>query len=238
MQLSVKTPRDLSLPFLEKLAEIKHPIPSAYAADCVFHCIQAMKTPYRDFNPLPIVADYYFLTGREHKLRPESKDTHPALRELEAKSRAQRAKESSERLRKFREQTTKSTSPPHVHLKISGDLPEEIKEKAAWLGLRSNAFVVKCLRDCLAAMDDPLKAIVPLPIIVEFWTISKAHLRAAPASSIDAMVFHTQERMVRERKIQIMDTVVRYVINGEWQTPLQTILRDAGLPVDGDTKSS
>jgi hypothetical protein len=239
MQLSVKTPPLMSLGLLQKLAEINHPIPSAFASDCVLQCLLAMKHPPQDFIPLPVVQNYYYAVGREHEILPHLLTKKSSiLLQVEAESRAMRAKEAAQRLRKFLMRYGKELPPKHVHLKISGELPVQIKEKAIWLGLRPNAFVVNCLWDCLLALSDPKKALLPPKTVVDFWTVSKAHLSPSVNSGLDAMVFHTQERMVRDRSVQIMDMVVRYVLKNEWETPLQTILRDAGLPVDDDTKSS
>ncbi len=233
MQISVKTPPELTVPILEKCAVLKWPYPSSIAQDCTFQCIQWMDRPHSPFRPLDFVERYFYAMGREEELFPPTpKPSDDLLRPLEKKYQAERAEEAAKRLAEFHEQTKKQPPPKHLQLKISEgmiSLPKRIREKAAWLQIKPNALVVACLRDCLAAMDDPKKAWVPPPIVVDFWTVSKAHLRAKPKDALGAMVLKMQEGMFRSRSGPLLDTLIRYALKEEWQTPLEQILRDAGV---------
>jgi hypothetical protein len=108
-------------------------------------------------------------------------------------------------------------------------LPQRVKAKAKWLRLTPNALVVACLRDCLEAMDDPKKALVPPPIVVEFWTVSHAKLRPEPDGVIQAMILETYEAILRKRSGPILDTIIRLALSEKWDASLEQILRDADV---------
>ncbi len=233
MQLSIKTPPELTLPILEKCAEMGCPYPSSFASDCTLQCLKWMDAPHTAFQPMPIVEKYFHAIGREGLfLLRSNKKENAMLRQLVAADTIKRAKEAAKRLAEFQSKCKKQAPAKHLHLKISPgmtDLTRRIQEKAAWLHLSPNAFVVVCLRDCLEAMDDPKKAIVPPAIVVDFWTASHAKLRPKAGSAIDSMVQRSYETMLRERSVPILDTIVRLALNEQWDTPLQKILKDAGV---------
>jgi hypothetical protein len=143
-----------------------------------------------------------------------------------------RAKEAAARLAEFRKQIKKKPVPKHLHLKISqgmGELPQRIKAKAEWLRMAPNALVMACLRDCLDAMDDPKKALAPPPIVVNFWAVSHAKRRPAPAGGAEAMVLETYEEILRKRSGPILDTIVRLALSEQWDASLEQILSDADV---------
>ena len=78
-------------------------------------------------------------------------------------------------------------------------------------------------------MDDPQKALRPPPIVVDYWTASKAHLEPKAKDVIEKMVWGSQERMIRDRSGPILDTLIRFALKEEWETPLKQILSDAGV---------
>jgi hypothetical protein len=233
MQLSIKTPPELTLPVLEKCAVLTEQVPSAFVTDCVWQCRKAMDLPHRPFHPLEMVVKYYHASGREKEIMPRSKEEDDSLiRQLTEQNRAKRAKEAARRLTEFHTQLKQQPPTKHLHLKISegwDHLPKRIKEKATWLRISPNALVVACLRDCLAAMDDPKKALVPPPIVVDFWTVSHAKLRPKAASVIERMMMDSYEKMLRERSGPILDTIVRCALAEKWDTPLEQILREASV---------
>jgi hypothetical protein len=233
MQLSIKTPPELTLPVLEKCAVLAERIPSHFVADCVWQCLKAMDLPHLPFHSLDKVSKYYYASGREHEILPRSsKKPDPLIQRLTDQDRAKRAKEAARRLTEFRAELKKQPPSKHLHLKISqgmDDLPQRIKEKATWLRLSPNALVMACLRDCLAAMDDAGKAIVPPPIVVDFWTVSHAKLRPKAANVSERMMMDSYEKILRERNVPILDTVIRFALAEKWDTSLEQILRDAGV---------
>ncbi len=172
MQISVKTPPELSLPLLEKCAASGEDSPSHFMQDCVWQCVRYMESPHLPFHPLGMVEKYYRALGREDELLTgPTKKKDELLDRLADEDRKKRARESAHRLAEFYRLT--KTPPKHLHLKLSqgmGELPQRVKAKANWLRMTPNSLIVACLRDCLEAMDDPSKALVPPPIVVEFWT--------------------------------------------------------------------
>ncbi len=233
MQMSIKTPPELTLPILKKCAEMAERFPSSLVADCVWQCLRLMDSPNRANEVLRTVQRYYAAVGRENEIRPpEATDSlDPLLQELDAKSRAKRAKEAAERLKAFHAKLKDEPPSKHLHLKISegdDDLPKRIKEKAVWLRMKPNALVVSCMRDCLSAMDDPKKAIVPLPIIVDYWTISHTKPRQEPLSDM-WWVLRSLEGVVRRRGGPVLDTVVRLTVAEKWDATLEQILREADI---------
>jgi hypothetical protein len=235
MQLSIKTPPELTLPILKKCAEMGERFPSSFATTCVWQCLKLMNLPRHGNEPLDIVERYYRAVGRENEIltRPEKKKEIDALlRELAEKDRAKRAKESRQRLAEFQTQLKKQPPSKHLHLKISegiDELPKRIKEKAAWLRVSPNALVTACLRDCLQAMDDSKKAVVPPPIVVDFWTISHAKSRRRTTDAIEAMVMKNIDGTLRQRGGPILDTIVRLTLAEQWDVTLEQILRDADV---------
>jgi hypothetical protein len=233
MQISVKTPPQLSLPLLEKCAAYGTDSPSHFLQDCVWQCVQWMDTPHRPFHPLPMVEKYYRALGREDELLPRPRKKQDAIiQRLAEEDRVRRAKEAAKRLADLHAQLKKQPPSKHLHLKISqgmADLPQRIKAKAEWLRVAPNALVMACLRDCLEAMNDPKKALMPPPIVVDFWTTSHAKLRPKAANSVESMVLESYEKMLRERSGPILDTIVRLALSEQWDTSLKQILNDADV---------
>ena len=240
MQLSVKTPPHMTFLVLLKCAEIEEKYPSAFAADCVRQCIRLMDTPSRPNEPLSVVQRYYTAIGRENEILPPRTVTYAPdafLLELHAKYRADRAKTAKQRVKEFHHSlnTSQEPLPNHLHIKISqGDdnLPKRIKEKARWLRVSPNALVVSCVRDCIEAMSDPKKAIVPPPVVVDFWTVSHAKSGPKPADAINAMILKSSEEVLRQRGGPILDTVIRLALSGKWEASLEQILREADAITD------
>lgn len=231
MQLSVKTPPDLTVPMLEKCAVMEARFPSSFAMNCVWQCLKAMEHPHPPFRPIEMVSDYYRDVGRDAEIRPPSSHApNGILQQLAEKDRAERAKKAVRLLAEFRTQIKKEPPPKHLHLKISegiDDLPQRIKEKAIWLRMSPNALVTACLRDCIAAMDDPKKAVVPFPIMVDFWAISHAKTGHKPTDAIDAMVMKNIGGTLRQRSVPILDTIIRLTLGEMWDVTLEQILREA-----------
>jgi hypothetical protein len=214
MQISVKTPPGLSLPLLEKCAAYGEDSPSHFLQDCVWQCLEWMDTPHRPFRPLYMVEKYYRALGREDQLlaAPKKKQDEIVQR-ITDEDRAKRVKEAAKRLAEFHVQIKKKSAPKHLHLKISqgmGELPQRIKAKAKWLRVAPNALVMACLRDCLEAMDDPKRALVPPPTVVEFWAVSHAKLRPKPKGAAGAMVLETYETILRGRSGPILHVIVQH----------------------------
>ena len=236
MQLSVKTPPEMTLRILEKCAEMDERFPSAFVSDCVWQCLRLMDLPTRAGELLDIVQRYYHAAGKEHAITLPSFTSKTAytatglLSELQIENRRKRAGEATERLKVFRARLKKEPPSKHLHLKISegmDDLPKRIKEKALWLRLSPNALVISCVRDCLLAMDDPEKVFDPPPIVVDFWTISHAKSRRKPADALKAMILKSAEGTLRQRSGPILDTVVRLALAEKWDATLEQILREA-----------
>jgi hypothetical protein len=236
MQLSVKTPPELTLPILEKCAVMAERLPSHFATVCTHQCLKWMNLPHARFHPLEVVTKFYLAKGRELEILPRPKEEDDSLiGQLAEQNRAKRAKEAAKRAVEFRAQIKKQPPTKHLHLKISegiDELPKRIKEKAAWLRLSPNALVVACLRDCLAAMDDPKKAHVPPPVVVDFWAASHAKSRRKAKGAVDAMVLESLETIVRQRSGPILDTIVRLTLAEQWDATLEQILRDADVLSD------
>lgn len=234
MQLSIKPPPELTVPILEKCAVIGEAFHSVFAHNCVAYCLDWMEIPrdeYRSFTS-SIIGKYYYALGREDELLPSIKEEkEPSLAQRLAKQyQEERAKGANERLQKLRSQFEKQPPPKHLHLKISkglGDMPTLIKEKCAWLRLTPNAFVVACLRDCLAAMDDVQKALIAPPIAVDFWTLSHVREQRKAKDGMEAFVMHSIRSMLLNRSGPILDTIVRHAINEQWDTSLKKILIEA-----------
>jgi hypothetical protein len=233
MQLSIKTPPELTLPILEKCAVMAERFPSHFAAACVWQCLKVMDLPHRGTGPLEKIADYYRAMGRESEiLLPSKNEDVSIIRQLAEQDRAKRAKEAAKRRTEFQAGLKKEPPTKHLHLKISegiDHLPQRIKDKATWLRVSPNALVVACLRDCLEAMSDPKKAVTPLPIIVDFWTISHVKLRRKSKDSIDSMVMKSLAGIVRERSVPILDTIVRLALAEQWDVSLEQVLREADV---------
>jgi hypothetical protein len=192
-----------------------------------------MDVPNQADEPVRTVQRYYAAVGRENEIMPPeaTNSLNPLLQELDARSRAQRAKEAAERSKAFHAKLKTEPPPKHLHLKISegvDDLPKRIKAKAVWLRMKPNALVVSCVRDCLLAMDDPKKAIVPLPIVVDYWTISHTKPRREPVSDM-WWVLRSLEGVVRRRGGPVLDTVVRLTVAEKWDATLEQILREADV---------
>jgi hypothetical protein len=241
MQLSIKTPPELTRPVLEKCAVLSELVPSHFVTDCVWQCLKAMDLPRRPFHPLDMVGRYYHAVGRENEILPNSsKKADSLIERLDERDRAKRFAEAAKRLTEFRAQVKKHPPPKHLHLKISqgiDDLPKRIKEKAIWLRMSPNALVMACLRDCLAAMDVSKKAVTPPPIVVDFWTVSHAKLRPKAADAFERMMMDSYEKMLRERGGPILDTVIRLALTEKWDAPLEQVLREAGvLPKEPSSK--
>jgi hypothetical protein len=227
MQLSIKTPPEMTLPVLEKCAVLGEQVPSSFAAACTWECLRLMNHPHARLYPLEMVIKYYHASGREPKEEEET-----LIRQLTDQNRAKRAKEAAKRRTEFRAQVKRQPPSKHLHLKISGgtdDLPKRIKEKATWLRISPNALVVACLRDCLEAMDNPKKALVPPPIVVDFWAVSHSQSRRESTDAIDSMVMRSLEGVMRERSVPILDTIVRLALSEQWDVSLEQILRDADV---------
>ena len=233
MQISIKTPPELTLPLLEKCAELGPISPSHFAGDCTYQCINWMGIPHASFIPFPLVRRYYHATGREDELRPSPAPKQDALMErLTEENKAKRAKEAAKRLSDFRAHLKAHPLSKHLHIKISpgmSELTDKIKAKAAWLRTSPNAFVVACVRDCLEAMNDPKKALVPPPCVVDFWTVSHAKRRKKAADVFDAMRMNSYEERLRERGGPILDTIVRLTVSEQWDATLKQILEDADV---------
>jgi hypothetical protein len=236
MQLSVKTPPELTLPILEKCAVMAERMPSSFATTCAYQCLKWMNLPHARFHPLEVVTKFYLASGRELEILPRPKEEDDSLiGQLAEQNRAKRAKEAARRAAEFRAQIKNHPPTKHLHLKISegiDELPKRIKEKAAWLRLSPNALVVACLRDCLAAMDDPKKAHLPPPVVVDFWAASHAKARRKVKGAIDAMVLESLELIVRQRSGPILDTIVRLTLAERWDASLEQILREADVLSD------
>jgi hypothetical protein len=233
MQLSIKTPPEMTLPVLEKCAVLAEQVPSSFAAACTWECLRLMNHPHARLYPLEMVIKYYHASGREREILPRPKEEEETLiRQLTDQNRAKRAKEAAKRRTEFRAQVKRQPPSKHLHLKISGgtdDLPKRIKEKATWLRISPNALVVACLRDCLEAMDNPKKALVPPPIVVDFWAVSHSQSRRESTDAIDSMVMRSLEGVMRERSVPILDTIVRLALSEQWDVSLEQILRDADV---------
>ncbi len=224
MQLSVKTPAELTVPTLEACAIVDYRNPSAFVSDCVFQCIQGMDSPHSNFTPLRMVEKYYEALGQEAKLQGKGNF-------FQVSAQKKRMTEARKRVSAMRSGFPKGF-PKHLPIKISPagvDLTERIKAKVAWLQISPNAFVMRCLRDCIEAMDDPKKALLPPPVVVDFWTASHARLRPKPKDGLEAMVLASQETILRQKSIPILDTIVRLAQREQWDADLKTILRDAGV---------
>jgi hypothetical protein len=192
-----------------------------------------MDIPHGPFHPLSMVQKYYAALGRENELLPGPEKKQDAMiQRFTDEHRAKRAKEAAKRLSEFHALIKQKPPPKHLHLKISQgmfDLPQRIKARAKWLRVAPNALVMACLRDCLEAMDDPRKALVPPPIVVDFWAVSHAKQRPKAAGAIEAMVLKSYEEMLRERSGPILDTIVRLALSEQWDVSLEQILRDADV---------
>jgi hypothetical protein len=233
MQLSVKTPPELSLPLLEKCAICDERSPSSFLQNCVWQCIRMMESPHREFHPLEIVENYYLALGREDELHLKV----PAagigiLRQLAVQDRAKRAAEAAQRLKQFRAQLKQKPAPKHLHLKISegsDNLPQRVKAKAEWLRMTPNALVMSCLRDCLGAMAYPHIARATPATVIHFWVISHAKSRPKPKGIEERMWFEGLTGILRRREGPIFDTIVRLVLAEKWEATLEQILREADV---------
>lgn len=236
MQLSIKTPPDLTVRVLEKCTVLGERFPSSFAMACAWQCLREMNPSHRGFRPLEIVDRYYYAAGREieiHFDRQEKQDDF--LREMAERSQAQRVQKTAKRLEEFHAELERKPPPKHLHLKISkgiDDLPKNIKEKALWLRISPNALVISCLRYCLDAMDEPHIALDPPAIVQKFWVVAHAKSRGKPKDAIDGMMMRKVDDMLRQRSGPIMDTVVRLALCEEWNAPLWQILRDADVLSD------
>jgi hypothetical protein len=213
MQLSIKTPPHLTRPLLEKCAVLGEETPSSLVSACSWQCVKWMDMPHAPFHPLNIVQRYYHALGREDQFLLSSKKADPVIERLTAESREKRASEAAERLKK-RKALLKKEAPKHLHLKISqgmNDLPQRIKLKAEWLRITANAFVIGCVEGCLEAMDDPMKAFAPPPIVVDFWSVSQAKLRPEPATNaLEGMIQESYAEALRERSPCFAQEVDRF----------------------------
>jgi hypothetical protein len=123
MQISVKTPPELSLPLLEKCAAIGEDSPSHFMQDCVWQCVRYMESPHLPFHPLGMVEKYYRALGREDELLTgPTKKKDEFLDRLADQDRKKRARESAHRLAEFHRLT--KTRPKHLHLKLSQGMGE------------------------------------------------------------------------------------------------------------------
>jgi hypothetical protein len=77
--------------------------------------------------------------------------------------------------------------------------------------------------------SDPKKALVPPPIVVEYWTVSHAKRRKKAADVFDAMKMNSYEEMIRARGSPILDTIVRLTASEQWDATLKQILEDADV---------
>ena len=231
MQLSIKTPPELTLPLLEKCAVFAEKIPSHLVTDMAWQCLKWMDMPHARFHPLELVQRYYWLSGREVELLVRKEQEQDELMErLTLQNRQKRTAEAAMRLKAFKASLKKQPPPKHLHLKISqgmSDLPQRIKAKAEWLRMTPNALVMACLQGGLEAMDDPAKAAVPPLIVVQFWSASHAKLRRKPANVTTAMIMKNLDETLRQRGGPILDTVIRLALSERWDATLREILRDA-----------
>ena len=232
MQLSVKTSPELTLPLLEKCAVLAERYPSYFVTNIVWQCVKCMNLPHHDpFHPLDIVQTYYREAGKEGQLLFHNRKERDTLIEgLIERDQQKRAKEAARRLAEFRASLHKEPPPKHLHLKISqgiDDLPLRIKAKAEWLRMSPNALVMACLRDVFAAMDNLAQAVVPPPIVVQFWSVSHAKERRRAKDAIDAMIMRNLDGTLRQRSGPILDTIVRFAVSEQWDVTLRQILRDA-----------
>jgi len=230
MQLSIKIPSELTRPLLEKCAVLAENVPSHVVTDLAWQCVKWMDMPHRNFHPLQLVQRYYFCAGREDELGLRKKDPDKLVESYIAEDQASRFVGTNERLTKFKASLKRKPSAKQLYLKISqgmGELPQRIKAKADWLRMTPNAFVVACLRDGLEAMDSPAKALIPPPIVLDFWSVSHAESRRKATNAGDAMVMETLEASLRKRSGPILDTVVRYALCEKWDVTLKEILCDA-----------
>jgi hypothetical protein len=238
MQMSIKTPPSMTYLILAKCAEMAERFPSSFVSECVWQCLRLMDLPERANERVSTVLRYYAAVGRENEILPPSKSTNsldPLLQELDAKSRAKRAKEAAERLKAFHAKLKTEPLGKHLNLKISegdDDLPKRIKEKAVWLRVKPNALVVSCVRDCLLAMGDPKKALVPPPTVVDYWTISHTKPRQPSPSGVDMWILRSLEGVVRRRGGPVLDTIVRLTVAEQWEATLEQILREADVITD------
>jgi hypothetical protein len=232
MQLSIKIPYELTRPLLEKCAVLAEDIPSSIVTDLAWQCVKWMDRPDHNFRPLKLVQRYYLAAGREDELGLRKKDPDELVERFMVEDQAYRFVGTNERLKKFRASLKRNPPPKQLHLKISqgmGELPQRIKAKADWLRMTPNAFVVACLRDGLEAMDSPAKALIPPPIVFDFWSVSHAESRRKATSAGDALVMETLEASLRKRSGPILDTLVRYALCEKWDVTLKQILRDADV---------
>ena len=231
MQLSIKTPPELTLPLLEKCAVFAEKAPSHLVGDLAWQCLKSMDMPHYPFHPLECVQRYYWLSGKEAELLVRKEQEPDELMErLTLQNRKKRAAEAAARVKEFKTSLKKQAPLKHLHLKISqgmSDLPQRIKAKAEWLRMTPNALVMACLRDGLEAMDDPAKAAVPPLIVVQFWSASHAKLRRKPANVTTAMIMKNLDETLRQRGGPILDTVIRLALSERWDATLREILRDA-----------
>jgi hypothetical protein len=201
--------------------------------DCVWQCVRYMDSPHLPFRPLGMVEKYYRALGREGELLSgPAKKKDELLDRLAEEDRRKRAKDSARRLAEFHALTKTRPKPKHLHLKLSqgmGELPQRVKAKANWLRMAPNSLIVACLRDCLEAMDDPSKALIPPPIVIEFWSVSHAKLRPKGKGINEVLVLETFEEILRKRSGPILDTIVRLALSEQWDTSLEQILRDADV---------
>ena len=80
----------------------------------------------------------------------------------------------------------------------------------------------------MEAMDDPMKAFAPPPIVVEFWSVSQAKLRPDPATNaLEGMIQESYAEALRERSGPILDTIIRLALCEQWDVTLRQILDDA-----------
>jgi hypothetical protein len=231
MQLSIKTPPELTLPLLEKCAVLAERAPSHVTCLLAWQCLKWMDMPHRPFQPLELIRHYYGVSGREMELLSREEKAQDILMErLIVQNREKRAAQAASRLADFKASLKREPPPKHLHIKISqgtDDLPQRIKAKAAWLRITPNALVVACLRDGLEAMDDPTKALLPPPIVDQFWSASHAKHRRKPTDVIDAMIMKNLDEALRQRGDPILDTVIRLALSNRWDATLREILCDA-----------
>jgi hypothetical protein len=235
MQLSIKTPPDLTVRLLEKCSVLGERFPSSFAMTCAWQCLREMNSSRPEFRPLEIVDRYYYAAGREIEIHFDRQEHDEFLREMAEKSQARRTEKTARRLEEFHAELERQPPPRHLHLKISqgiDNLPARIKEKALWLRISPNALVISCLRYCLDAMDDPETALGPPGIVQRFWVVSHTKSRRKAKDAIDGMMMRKVDEMLRQRTGPIIDTVVRFSLCEEWDTPLWQILRDADVLSD------
>ena len=218
-------------------------LPSSFVNACTFQCMHAMQSPHEPAQPLHIVSNYFFAVGRESDLSPQHRQTDPDIvAQLISNDRAKRAAEAESRLRSIRDSFKLQPPGKHLHLKISeggSQLPQRVHECAKWLHLSPNMVVTECVRDCISAMEDSSLAIVPLPIVIRYWTETNAKLRTRPSNATEAMMLHSLEKMLRGRTGPIMDTIVRFAQAQDWNKTLEQILREAdAIPLSNGTAKS